>query len=309
MRRLQSFLEVIAQYRLGKHVKSILLDGIDNNSSEIVALPSLTAQLLSQATNIQQLAIPGHSSLLSSLRDLPPHHLQSLRCVNCGSELWKTVNHFPRLSQLSVQNYFSGRSTVELSESSLPIKRLLLDGSNLDSKALCAIIRSCKRLVSFKYLHPLPDQELLRRVPLNAQEIHEAFLVHKKTLEEIVVEDYFTRVEYSETPKFGSFKEFIALQKLGVECNAFSMQVSLPPSLHSIAIKHCNSVEAMGVLLHLGKHSSVKAIQFDDEDGGVVLLLQHYQNSGRIRKDIQVHFVSPYVALAGLSNLVSYPLP
>ena len=274
LEKLQLFLEVIAEYRLGKHVKSILLDGIDNNSSEIATLPSLIVQLLSQATNIQQLAIHGHSSLLSSLHELTPH----------------------------------GRSTLEQSKSSLPIEGLVLDCSNLDSKALCAIIRSCRRLVNFKYLHTLPDQELLRRVPLNAQEIHEALLVHKETLKEIVVEDYFTQTEYNETPKFGSFEEFIALQKLSVESNALSRQVSLPLSLHSIAIKHCKSYEVIFVLLHLAKHSSVKAIQFDDADGGFALFFQRYQNLGQIRKDIQVHLVFPYVASAGLSNIVSYPL-
>jgi hypothetical protein len=147
--------------------------------------------------------------------------------------------------------------------------------------------------VSFQYLHPLFGQEaFLGRVPLNAQDIYEALLLHKDHLGELVVQDHDYRIPYDETPKFGSFGGFPTLQWLSVDCNTLSVKASLPPSLLSIAIRHCSSFKSIDVLLHLARHPSLEAIQFDEADGGTAIFFQQWQSSGRIQKEIQVHLIS-----------------
>jgi hypothetical protein len=168
--------------------------------------------------------------------------------------------------------------------------------------------------VSFQYLRPLFGQEaFLGHIPLNVQDIYEALLLHKDNPGELVVQDHGYRIPYDETPKFGSFGDFPALQRLGVDCNTLSVKASLPPSLRSIAIRHCNSsFKSIDVLLYLARHPSMEAIQFDESDWGTAISFQQLQPLGRIRKEIQVHFVSTYATYARQSNhlrLVNYPLP
>lgn len=62
----------------------------------------------------------------------------------------------------------------------------------------------------------------------------------------------------------------------------------LPPSLRSIAIRHCDSFEAANVVICIGRHPSVEAIQFDDKDGGLAIVFERFQSLGQIRKDIGV---------------------
>lgn len=174
------------------------------------------------------------------------------------------------------------------------------------------MIRSCKRLLSFRYLRPLLRQEaFIGIVPFNAPDIYEALLLHKDHLEELLVQNHDYQIPYDETPKFGSFGDFPALQRLGVECNTLSVKASLPPSLRSIAIQHCSSFKSVDVLLYLARHPSVEAIQFDESDGGTAIYFQQLQSLGQIRKEIQVHLLSAYAAYArqpNFTNLVNYPL-
>jgi hypothetical protein len=149
------------------------------------------------------------------------------------------------------------------------------------------MIRSCKRLVSFQYLRPLLSQgAFIGQICLDAHDIYEALLRHKGHLEELLVQDHDYFMQYDETPKFGSFSDFPALQRLGVECNTLSMQASLPPSLRSVAIRHCRSSKSADVLLYLGSHPVLEVIQFNDADGGAATFFQQWQALGRIQKEI-----------------------
>jgi hypothetical protein len=225
----------------------------------------------------------------------------------------ENLPRFSRLSRLSLRNHSCDPSTLHLQACSLPIAHILLEGCNIASQAICVMIRSCKHLVSFQYLRPLFGQEaFLGRVPLDAQDIYDALLLHKDHLGELVMQDHDYRIPYDETPKFGSFGGFPTLQRLGMDCNPLSVEASLPPSLRSIAIRHCSSSESIDALLHLARHPSVEAIQFDEADGGTAIFFQQWQSSGRIRKEIQVHLVSTYAARVRQSDhlrLVNYPLP
>lgn len=317
-RRFQSFLNIITRDRsLGQRVKSVLINDINND--DIAALRNSIDPLLSQAPNIQQFAIRGHPDLLPALKrplfsgNLPLQRLRAFQCVNCGPEIWEIIPHFPRLSRLSLKNHSCDPSTLQLLASSLPIEHILLEGCDLGSQAICVMIRSCKRLVSFRYLRPLLGQgAFIGQISLNAHDIYGALLLHKGHLEELVVQDHdYFFVQYAETPKFGSFGDFPALQRLGVECNTLSVQASLPPSLRSVAIRHCTSSESADVLLYLGSHPVLEAIQFDEADGGAATVFQRWQASGLIRKEIKVHLVSAFAAFAqqrNLQNLVDYPL-
>lgn len=317
-RRFQSFLNIITRDRsLGQRVKSVLINDINND--DIAALRNSIDSLLSQAPNIQQFAIRGHPDLLPALKrplfsgNLPLQRLRAFQCVNCGPEIWEIIPRFPRLSRLSLKNHSCDPSTLQLLASSLPIEHILLEGCDLGSQAICVMIRSCKRLVSFRYLRPLLGQgAFIGQISLNAHDIYEALLLHKGHLEELVVQDHdYFFIQYDETPKFGSFGDFPALQRLGVVCNTLAVQASLPPSLRSVAIWHCGSSKSADVLLRLGSHPVLEAIQFDDADGGPAAFFQQWQALGRIRKEIQVHFVSAFAAHArprDLQNLVDYPL-
>jgi hypothetical protein len=69
-RRFQSFLNMIKRDdSLGRCVKSVLIDDV-NDDDVIAALQNSIVPLLSQATNIQQFAIPGHPGLLPWLKRL-----------------------------------------------------------------------------------------------------------------------------------------------------------------------------------------------------------------------------------------------
>jgi hypothetical protein len=317
-RRFQLFLNMITRDdALGRHVKSVLINETDDYIGDAAVQESI-GLLPPQAPNIQQFAIPGRPNLLPLLKrqlapgGLPLQQLRDFRCVNCGPEIWEIIHQFPRLSRLTLRYHSCGPSTLQLPVSSLPIEHILLEGCDLGSQAMCVVIRSCKRLLRFHYRPPLFGQEpFLGRVPLNAQDIYEALLLHKDHLEEPLVQDHDYRIPYDETPKFGSFADFPSLQRLGVDCNTISVQASLPPNLCSIAIRRCSSSKSADVLLYLASHPVVEAIQFDDVDGGAATFFQRSQASGRIRKEIQVHFVSAfavYARHAGLQNLVNYPL-
>jgi hypothetical protein len=316
-RRFQLFLSMITRDdSLGPCVKSVLIDDI--NDDDIEALQNSIVPLLSQASNIRQFAVPGHPNLLPALKrplfsgDLPLQRLRAFQCVNCGPEIWEIIPHFRQLSRLSLRNHSCDASTLQLQASSLPIEQILLEGCDLGSQAICVMIRSCKRLVSFRYLRPLLSQgAFIGQISLDAHDIYEALLRHKGHLEELLVQDHDYFMQYDETPKFGSFGDFPALQRLGVECNTLSVQASLPPSLRSVAIRHCRSSKSADVLLCLGSHPVLEAIQFDDADGGAATFFQQWQALGRIRKEIQVHLVSAFAAHArqrDLQNLVNYPL-
>jgi hypothetical protein len=303
LERFQSFLNTITRDRtLGRYVKSVIIDEIDD-SRDIAALRSMAVQLLSQASNLQRLAIAGDRVLLFWLKksllsdDLCLQRLQEFRCVNCGPEIWHVIHHFPRLSRLSLKSHSFDPSTIQLPPSSLPIEHISLEGCDLGCRAICDVIRSCKRLLSFRYRHSSACRDpSVPTIPLNAQNIYEPLLIHKDHLEELVLEDLENRIAYCETPKFGSFGDFAALHRLGLECNTLSVQASLPPSLRSIAIRHCGSFEAADVLLHLACHPLLETIRFDQDDEGPAILFQQLQSLGRVRKDIQVHLVFVYAA-------------
>jgi hypothetical protein len=288
-RRFQSFLNMITRDRsLGQRVKLVVINDINNN--DITALRNSINLLLSQAPNIQQFVIHGHPDLLPALKgllfsgDLPLQRLRAFQCVNCGPEIWEIIPHFPQLSQLSLRNHSCSLSTLQLQASSLPIEHILLEGCDLGSQAICVMIRSCKHLVSFQYLHPLLSQgAFIGQISLDAHDIYKALLLHKGHLEELLVQDHnYYFMQYDETPKFGSFGNFPAPQRLGVECNTLSMQASLLPSLHSVAIQHCTSSESTDVLLYLGSHPVLEAIQFNDANGGAATFFQQWQALGRI---------------------------
>lgn len=64
-RRFHSFLNMITRdHSLGRRVKSVLIDDISDD--DIAALRDSIVPLLSQASNIQHFAIPGHPNLLPS---------------------------------------------------------------------------------------------------------------------------------------------------------------------------------------------------------------------------------------------------
>jgi hypothetical protein len=66
-RRFQLFLDMITRdHFLGQHVTSVLINHI--NDDDIAALQNSIDSLLSQASNIQQFAIPGHPNLLPALK-------------------------------------------------------------------------------------------------------------------------------------------------------------------------------------------------------------------------------------------------
>jgi hypothetical protein len=108
---------------------------------------------------------------------------------HCGPEIWEIIPHFPQLSRLSLRNHSCDLSTLQLQASSLPIEHILLEGCDLGSQAICVMIRSCKCLVSFRYLRPLLGQgALIGRISLDAHDLYEALLLHKGHLEELLVQ-------------------------------------------------------------------------------------------------------------------------
>jgi hypothetical protein len=89
------------------------------------------------------------------------------------------------------------------------------------------------------------------------------------------MQDYnYYFMQYNETPKFRSFGDFPALQRLGVEYNTLSVQASLLLLLHSVAIQHCRSSKSTDILLYLGSHQVLEAIQFNNTNGGATTIFQ-----------------------------------
>lgn len=79
-RRFQLFLNrIMGDHTLGRHVKSVFIHEIDDDDT--AALQGLIGPLLSQASNIQQFAIPGHPNLLPLLeKPLPQGDPPSSTC-------------------------------------------------------------------------------------------------------------------------------------------------------------------------------------------------------------------------------------
>ncbi|BCS01455.1 uncharacterized protein AKAW2_51796S [Aspergillus luchuensis] len=290
-RRLQSFLETIIRNNAGQYVKSVSFDRIEEIlPREFIYLHKFLPQLSPQLPNIRQLAISGDFYFLSMLSDFPFQHLEELHCVESGPAIWRIIHLLPRLSLLSLRKHYC--NTLQLPATNLPIKRILLDECNLDTESLCMIIRSCKYLVSLQYHHPLSCPIFGTSIPLNSRNIHTALLIHKQSLKELIVEDCENNVAQNETPKYGSFEDFPALNKLGVECNALDTQLPLPPSVRSVVIRRCDSAIAPDIISYLGRHPTVELIQFNYMDGGIGRFIQHQQDLGIIRKDIQVEPVN-----------------
>jgi hypothetical protein len=81
-------------------------------------------------------------------------------------------------------------------------------------------------------------------------------------------------------------------------------------SIGKAVLGELSAAKSADVLLYLGSHPVLEAIQFDAADGGAASFFQQWQALGRIRKEIQIHLVSAFAAYArqrNLRNLVNYP--
>lgn len=326
-KRLRHFFQLIKKYPFVRpHVRSIIIDDMRDDRS-ILTLRSLIVPLLSFLPNLQKLAIPGHLRLLSSLRTaigkgtVSLNTLQELRCVECDPKIWEILSYLPQLRLLSLKNLPLDQSILQLSAGSLSIQAILFENCDFISKAICAVIESCKRLTSFQYLcssqrrFPLPKWFPWHPY-LDVGEIHEALLLHKDSLEELVIQSHNYAKPYDQIPKFGSFEDFTSLTRLGIDYYNISRELFLPPALNSVAVKQCSKQEAGStaevplVLLYLGKHPSLKTISIDDMPACLFFL--NYQGRGYLRKEIQLHTPSPFDSWLGeldCSNLVAHPLP
>ncbi|KAF3405478.1 hypothetical protein DPV78_003458 [Talaromyces pinophilus] len=329
-KRLRNFFQVLKKYPFVRpQVRSIIIDDMLSDQS-MRMLRSLIIPLLSFTPNLQQLAIPGSLETLSSL---PPalkngtvslQSLQELRCVYCyPKKIWEMLSFFPQLCSLSLKNLRSDESLLQLSTASLPIQTIILELCDFNSTAICALIKSCKRLKSFQYfqyvgLSQERDPSLMNwntGMPyLDVGEIHKALLLHKNSLEELVIQGHDYGMPYERIPKFGSFEDFTSLISLGVDYYNISQKLPLPPALNSVALRQCSkkeggsTAEVRLVTVHLGMHPSLKNISIDDI--GSCLFFRRQQEGGHLRNEIQLHipFYYPSYSEFDSSNVVTHPL-
>lgn len=318
--RLRHFFQLIKNYPFVRpQVTSIITDDMCDDLS-IKTLRSLIVPLLSFTPNLRKLAIPGNRKLLSSLHTaiqkgtVSLESLQELRCVECDPKIWQILGYLPQLRLLSLKNLRLDELILQLPAASLSIQTIMFEECDFNSKAICAVIQSCKRLTSFQYLRsrqqPSSFADYIPWDPcLDVRKIHEALLLHKDSLEELVIQDDDYGKPYDQIPKFGSFEDFTSLTKLGVDYYNISLELSLPPALNSVAVRQCSRLEddsLAEVLLYLGKHAFLKSISIDN-----MLACYIFRQDGHLRKAIQIHVPPQFASLEGgfASNMVAHPLP
>jgi hypothetical protein len=283
LKSLESFHNTIKKRNsLGQYVKSINVIDLTLLGSHIL---SVLISLLSRTPNLQQLAICGIPYLVDRLKQLLERQkfslpfLKTFRVFSSGHNIWAIIDifgikdRFPQLSQLSLHRHYCEGFKVELSASSFPLKHVTLAECDLNTESVCDLIKRCECLRSFRYFTCGLLQLKEDFLPLDIQEIGAALELHEASLEEIVFEIYTPHYlerrrgnpGYERRPKFESFAGFSALKRQGMDLDATSAQISLPPSLHSISITNCkNAKECPIVLLRIMEKFSVKSIQVDD---------------------------------------------
>lgn len=101
---------------------------------------------------------------------------------------------------------------------------------------------------------------------LDVGEIHKVLLLHKDSLEELVIQGHNYGMSYNQFPKIGSFEDFTSLARLGRGLLQHFPELPLPPALNSVAVRQCSILDdsVTEVLLYLGKHASLKSISIDN---------------------------------------------
>lgn len=268
--RLQCFQNTIKERNLNQYVKSIHFYLEQDAHLTLISL-------LSQTPKLEQLAISGARVLVDRLmellegQELSLPHLRTFRLSRSSGNVLGIINRFQRLSELSLHNHFCCGFKIGLSASSLPFKRVTLDGCDFDTESICDLIKSCKHLTSFRYFLSKPGLGL-ESLPPDVKEIRAALVLHKASLEEIVFENFspsylkerMVESRFEKAPTFGSFAGFSALKRLGLDLDTIPAQISLPPSLHSISITNCYlAKQSATVLRRIIEELSVKCIQVD----------------------------------------------
>jgi hypothetical protein len=266
--RLQCFQNTIKERNLNQYVKSIHFYLEQYSHLTLISL-------LSQTPKLEQLAISGARVLVDWLMELLERqelslpHLKTFRLSQSSGNVLGIINRFQQLSELSLHNHFCCGFKIGLSASSLPFERVTLDGCDFDTESVCNLIKSCKHLTSFRYFPSRPELEFL---PPDVKEISAALVLHKASLEEIVVQNYSPSYpkrrmgwsRFEKTPTFGSFAGFSALKRLGLDLDTIPAQISLPPSLHSISITNCcGAKQSPTMLRRIIEEFPVKCIQVD----------------------------------------------
>ncbi|KAJ5649263.1 uncharacterized protein N7484_002986 [Penicillium longicatenatum] len=137
---------------------------------------------------------------------------------------------------------------------SLAVETLFIRYSHIDGAAIRKLMQACKKLTEFAYQNFSPYSEEMRpetsvtSAHFTAAQVHEAALMHKDTLGHFHVEfarsqsDFQNIQRYlSSRVKFGSFREFTALESMMVPHAYLSVNPELPHALKQIEITDCNS--------------------------------------------------------------------
>jgi hypothetical protein len=258
----------------GKHVKSIQIE----NAEWTFELRELLLPLLSNTPNIHHLTIPEYVDCLTKLRDpleqgrlslpyLHDFHFSANEFTCRPTQLWEFIKPFPKLSQLSMESCWYRQIESSPSHPSLSLQHITLKKCYLNNDSVRTLILGCQCLKTFRYLWP-ESCWLVDESHFNAQQIYQALLSHRDSLEEVHIElPYYPHQRFDETPKFGSFQEFSALERLGVDKTALSAKPSLPPSLSTLIIRCSYERDPVDLFENIVADvtlTSLNCIQLDD---------------------------------------------
>lgn len=137
---------------------------------------------------------------------------------------------------------------------SLAAETLMFRSSRIDGGAIRKLMQACKKLTMFGYQNFdlwswfIPDENPVTANHFTAVQVTEAALLHNDTLKHFHVEFARSRSDLediqgylSSRVKFGSFREFSALENIMVSHAYIPVHPELPCSLKQLTITDCNS--------------------------------------------------------------------
>ncbi|KAJ5536042.1 hypothetical protein N7513_009228 [Penicillium frequentans] len=205
----------------------------------VVKLPNLRGDFLDGVIDV--------ATRFKTLFDRDPSFLSQLSFlyINCAPvrnfnlAIYEDFLTRPRLQHLTLKYCYLDDASFPSTwtAGSLAVETLFIRSSRIDSGAIRKLMQACKKLTMFAYQNFVPEARY--EPPATAPhftpaEALDAAHPHKKSLE------YF-HVELARRAKFGSFRDFTALETIMVPHAYLPKHPELPCSLKQIDITDCNS--------------------------------------------------------------------
>lgn len=231
-------------------------------------LSVLTALLVNRCPHVREMFIPAAYVRMGPLNDLfdrNPSLLSELQSVSFEGEdnflgfsiaPYQRLFTLPNLKEVNLEfaALDDGAFPKAWTPGTVTAEKISFRRSHLDADSLKKFMQACKKLTSFSYKNFHVDEEEeadaygFIKPEFNAPQLYEAILAHKDTLQNLALTfaydpwDLENLEEHlSRRGKFGSFRDFSALETVYIAHALFPAHPEFPPSLKKLHVADCES--------------------------------------------------------------------